>query len=159
MSAREIQKNLEWFGAGLRYIGRVADAPTVWQRLNPEQQAQRMNQFREVLLLRHSDDWPDGPWPEIFNRIEKESRRSSIYDSRHEYATPPTELHHWHQQVHVVVDADTPLHRGQLLTWDVDNPTDLDTRSPRAVPAAVANTLLKRNYDLLIVLNLSLIHI
>ena len=153
MGAGEIRKNLQWFGSGLRYIGRVADAPTVWQRLTPEQQARRMNELREVLVVQHDDDWPDMPRPEIFQRIEREGRNLQIYDLRHEHATPSTELHHWHQQVQAVVDADTPLHRGQLLTWDLDNPTDYYTRSPRAVPATVANTLLKRNYDLLICLN------
>ena len=145
MGVREIQQNLRWMDASLNSIGKWADAPTVWQRLDPDQQAKKMNEFRELLLLRHTADWPDAPRPELFDKLAKEGNERGFYDLRHEHATPPADLHHWHQQVHVVVDADTPLHRGQLLTWDLDNPTDLDTRSPRAVPATIANTLLKRN--------------
>ena len=116
MGASEIRKNLSWFGSSLRYIGRVADAPTVWQRLTPEQQARRMNELREILVLQHDENWPDMHWPEIFQHIQREGRNANIFDLNHEHATPSTELHHWHQQVQAVVDADTSLRRGQLLT-------------------------------------------
>ena len=153
MGAREVQQNLSRLSSNLRRIGTIADAPTVWQRLTPNKQAQRMNEFRELLSLKRLDGWPDIERPEIYNKLLRDHTRSEIYTLSHEDATPPDDLHHWHQQVSAVVDADTPLSRGQLLTWDLEDPTDLDTRSPRAVPATVANTLLKRNYDLLIVLN------
>ena len=98
----------------LKRISEYSDNPTAWQRLEPNDQGVVMNLYRQALLERRSEHWPQYNYK--LSRIWAEfDEKYTNYHEEHEHIAPPTTLHHYHQQVPVVVDANTPLVRGQLL--------------------------------------------
>ena len=100
----------------LSRISKFADNPTTWQRLEPDVQADMMNMYRRVLHIKRSPEWPLRTYnmSDISRSLEANYQRNY---ATHEHLAPPTTLHHYHQQVPVVVDANAPLVRGQPVSY------------------------------------------
>ena len=145
-------------------ISTHADNPTAWQRHPPNFRAKILYLYRFLLAEQDHEDWPHNADPDR-DRSSLGEGVSHYWDVRQHVARlirdaaamgwdrPPERVNHYHRTVPSVIPANVALVRGDLLTYNQSDPTDLHTGSPNAMHATAQNTLLAGNYDLLATLN------